>query len=35
LEVLTDAARDLLREPPERILLRPTRRSRLRYKTKI
>jgi len=35
LEVLTDAARDLLREPPERILLRPTQRSRLRYRSKI
>ncbi|SFF99121.1 NIPSNAP protein [Duganella sp. CF458] len=35
LEALTDAARDLLHEPPERILLRPTHRSRLRYNTKI
>ncbi|KQV51383.1 MULTISPECIES: NIPSNAP family protein [unclassified Duganella] len=35
LEALTDAAYGLLREPPERILLRPTHRSRLRYNTKI
>ncbi|HEY0589499.1 MAG TPA: hypothetical protein VGD52_25460 [Pseudoduganella sp.] len=35
LEALTDAARALLREPPERILLRPTHRSRMRYNTKI
>lgn len=31
LETLPDAARELLREPPERILLRPTQRSRLRW----
>ena len=31
LEALDAAARDLLREPPERILLRPTSRSRLRW----
>lgn len=30
-EALSDAARDLLREPPETILLRPTPRSRLRW----
>lgn len=35
LHALTAAARDLLREAPERILLRPTHRSRLRYNTKI
>jgi hypothetical protein len=35
LEALTDAARDLLREQPECILLRPTHRSRLRYNKKI
>lgn len=35
LEALTDAARDLLREPPERIQLRPAHRSRLRYNKKI
>jgi len=34
-EALTDAARDLLREPPELVLLRPTHRSRLRYNKKI
>jgi hypothetical protein len=35
LEVITEAARDRLREAPEPILLRPTHRSRLRYTTKI
>ncbi|WP_426169916.1 NIPSNAP family protein [Pseudoduganella sp. R-34] len=35
LEALPDTAHDLLREAPERILLRPTHRSRLRYHTKI
>lgn len=35
LEALTEAARDLLRELPESIALRPTHRSRLRYTTKI
>jgi hypothetical protein len=30
-EELSDAARDLLREPPETIRLRPTPRSRLRW----
>ena len=34
-EALADAARDLLREPPELVLLRPTHRSRLRYNKKI
>jgi hypothetical protein len=34
-EVLTDAARALLAEPPERILLRPTHRSRLRWPAQI
>jgi len=31
-DLLSEAARDLLREPPEPILLRPTQRSRLRWK---
>lgn len=35
LEALTEAARDLLRETPESIALRPAHRSRLRYTTKI